>query len=437
MRNILKRSALGAAVPHEKGTAACETQKLPLPGRLVLPMAQHIGAPAAVAVEKGDRVLVGSLVGRAEGSVSANIHSGVSGEVSEIGEIMMPNGTVVPAVTIIPDGEQQTDPSVRPPEVNDYKSFVEAVRASGLVGLGGAGFPTAVKLSPKNPDEVKILIVNGAECEPFLTADTREMLECTADIIAGVKAVKKHMNLERVIIAVERNKPEAIAAMRAAIDDAAISLKVLPSRYPQGAEKILIEKCTGREVPQGGLPGDVGVLVMNVASAGFLGRYLETGMPLVTRRLTVDGDAVEHPKNVEAVVGTPVEEVLAFCGLRERPAKVMAGGPMMGTCLVSTDFPIIKQNNGILAFTEASAHLPEPKPCIRCGRCINGCPMGLSPVEIASAFSAENIDALAELKTDLCMECGTCTYVCPAKRPVTQTVRLAKDLLRKGGKKNG
>ena len=305
---------------------------MPLPSKIVLSMGQHIGAPASPAVAKGDQVYVGTIVGKSGGFVSSDIHSGVSGTVSEITTITAPNGATQTAVVIVPDGEQKVDPAIAPPEVTDYKSFVDAIRASGLVGLGGAGFPTAVKLSPKNLDEIDTLLINGAECEPYITSDNRCFLEDTHHVLGGIKAVMKYLNIPKCIIGIEGNKPEAIAKMKAAIDAPGIEVKQLPCRYPQGAEKVLIENCTGREVPFPGLPSDVGVIVMNVTSVAFVSKYLETGMPLTTKRLTVEGDIIKEAKNVEVIIGTPVQELLDFCGgLTDEPGKVLYGGPMMGT----------------------------------------------------------------------------------------------------------
>lgn len=436
MLKKLKRAALGAGVPHEKGTANLATVKMPVPSKVVLPMQQHIGAPCTPVVKKGDTVMVGTLVGKAEGFVSANIYSGVSGTVASVDTVHSSNGSSVAAVVITPDGQQTVDPAVKPPVVTDKASFIAAVQACGLVGLGGAGFPTAVKLSPKTP--VDTLVINGAECEPYLTADTREMLEDGQTILSGVKAVMKYLEIKNCVIGIERNKPECVSAMNQLFSgEQSVSVKVLPSRYPQGAEKVLIENTTGREVPQGGLPSDAGVIVMNVTTVSTIGKFLATGMPLVTKRLTVDGDAIKEPKNVEAIIGTPVRELLDFCGLKEgvTVAKLIMGGPMMGVALPSADEPILKQNNGILAFSEKMATLPAAGPCIRCGRCIEACPMGLAPVQIAGAFSKKNAEELNKLCVDLCMLCGTCSFVCPAKRPVTQTMSLAKDFAKKEAKK--
>ena len=436
MGKFLKRSAQGAGVPHEKRTSNLETVVMPLPSKIVVSMSQHIGAPAAPAVAKGDQVYVGTVIGKAGGFVSADIHSGVSGKVDGITTITAPNGAPQTCVVIIPDGEQKVDPAVKAPEVTDLKSFQDAVRASGLVGLGGAGFPAAVKLAPKNMDEIDTLVINAAECEPYITSDNRCMLEDTHFIMSGIKAVMKYLEIPKCVIGIEGNKPEAIAKMKDAIDAPGIEVKTLPCRYPQGAEKVLIENCTGREVPFPGLPSDVGVIVMNVTSIAFVGKYLETGMPLVTKRLTVDGDIVKEPKNVEVVIGTPVEELLAFCGgLTEEPGKVLYGGPMMGNCLADLSQPILKNNNAILAFSKKMATLPKPTNCIHCGRCTNACPLGLSAKEIVEAYGTGNVELLIELNADLCMSCGTCSFVCPAKRPLAPSIALAKIMMKNGGKK--
>lgn len=436
MSKFLKRSAQGAGVPHEKRTSDLETVVMPLPSKIVLSMSQHIGAPASPAVSKGDQVYVGTVVGKAGGFVSSDIHSGVSGIVDGITTITAPNGAVQTAVVIIPDGEQKMDPAIAPPKVSDLKSFQDAIRASGLVGLGGAGFPTSVKLSPKNLDEIDTLVINGAECEPYITSDNRCLLEDTHFILSGIKAVMTYLEIKNCIIGIEGNKAKAIAKIKDAIDVPEIQVKTLPCRYPQGAEKVLIENCTGREVPFPGLPSDVGVIVMNVTSVAFVGKYLETGIPLVTKRLTVDGDIVKDPKNVEVMIGTPVQELLDFCGgLTDEPGKVLYGGPMMGNCIADLSQPVLKNNNAVLAFSKKWARAPQVTNCIHCGRCTNACPLGLSAKEIVQAYQNGNVDLLQELNADLCMSCGTCSFVCPAKRPLAPSIALAKIMMKNGGKK--
>lgn len=432
----LKRAALGASVPHEKATATMETVKMPIPSKVVLPMQQHIGEPCTPVVKKGDTVLVGTLVGQANGAVSANIYSGVSGTVSAIESVRESNGAVVPAVVITPDGQQTVDEGVKAPVVTDKASFLAAVQACGLVGLGGAGFPTAVKLNPTAA--VDTLVINAAECEPYLTSDTREMLENGESILAGIRAVMKYLNIKTCVVGIENNKPECIAKMTQLLKaENGVSIKTLPSRYPQGAEKVLIEKTTGREVPQGGLPSDVGVVVLNITTVSTIGKFLATGMPLTTKRVTVAGDAVMNPQNVEVIIGTPASEVLAFCGLKKdvKVSKLISGGPMMGVALPDFDHPVVKQTNGLLVLSEKAASKPDMGPCIRCGRCIEACPLGLAPVQIAGAFTKKDTEALKKLSVDLCMMCGTCSYVCPAKRPVTQVMGLAKNFAKKEAQK--
>lgn len=429
----LKRSAEGASVPHEKVTAGMATVKMPAPAKVILPMSMHIGAPAAPVVKKGDTVMVGTLIGQAGGFVSANIYSSVSGTVSAVGPITMANGSSCNAITIDSDGEQTVDPACVAPEVTDKDSFIKAVQNCGLVGLGGAGFPTHVKLAAKGID---YLVINGAECEPFLTPDTREFLENSDTVISGIEAVMKWCEIPNCVIGIERNKPECIDLMSGLVAGMkGVTVKPLPMRYPQGAEKTLIENCTGREVPKigptgkPGLPADCGCIVMNVTSISTVGKFLKTGVPLTTKRLTVDGDAIAKPQNVEVPIGTLFTDIIEFCGgVKEGVTlgKVISGGPMMGMAVSTTDLPVLKQNNGLLLFSREAATLPEVQPCIRCGRCIEGCPMGLEPVNLAAAYTAKNMDELGKLNVDLCVACGSCSFVCPAKRPVTQNMTLAK-----------
>lgn len=432
MAKFFKRPALGADVPHQKGTAGSATVDMPVPSMLRIVMQQHIGAPAKPVVAKGDSVLVGTLIGRADGAFSANVHSSASGMVTGIEEVTMPDGNRRQCVVIETDGKQTWDPTLTPPKVTDQKSLIEAAAQSGLVGLGGAGFPTAVKLDARQ--KLDTLLINAAECEPYITSDTREMKENRENIKRGIEAVKKYLGIPTCIIVVEDNKKAAAGELMQTVG-AAATLRLVKTRYPQGAEKVLIERATGREVPRGKLPADVGVLVLNVSTVGSLGSYLADGRPLVTRRLTVDGDAVRHPGNVRVPLGTSFGEVLNFCGLGERPAKVLAGGPMMGLAMVSLESPVVKQNNAITAFTEQTARLPEPQPCIRCSRCNAGCPMGLMVTDILGALEHQDVDAMQKRQADLCIECGVCTFVCPAKRPLTQRMRLAKAALKEGGKK--
>lgn len=432
----------GADVPHHKNTAQMETVVMPCPSQVTIPMQQHVGAPCKPLVKKGDTVLVGQKIADSEAYVSAPIHASISGTVSGITKVMLPGGQFTEAVVIDSDGEMKPFPDLRPPEVNSPEELVKAVRESGLVGLGGAGFPAHVKLNVPKDKHLDTLIVNVAECEPYITADHREALENSWEVFSGVYALRDLLNLKRVIIAVENNKPDVIEALQKIADneqnDPEDIVRVLPlkSRYPQGAEKVLVQACTGRVIPMGKLPADVGCLVMNVTSVAFLAHYLKTGMPLVRKRVTIDGSAVEYPKNVIVPIGTKISEVISFCGgYKKPPRKILMGGPMMGLAVTTDELPILKQNNGILAFAEEDSLLPEPTQCIRCGRCVAGCPMHLSPTLLEKYAALKDTEQLGKLGIMCCMECGTCVYNCPAGRPLVQAIRMGKAMIRKAGKK--
>ena len=433
MSKLFSKSLNGVKVPHSKNTAEMETVKMPVPDKVVIPMKQHMGRECTPTVKLTDLVKVGQIIGDTDAFIGAPIHSSVSGKVTKIDEIIGTDGNPIKAVEITTDKLQEIDESVKVPEVTDLQSFAAAIRASGLVGLGGAGFPTHVKLMPKNLDEVTTLLVNGAECEPYITADNRAMLEDTDDIVEGIKLVKKYMNLSTVIIGIEDNKPQAIAKLQAAVADIeGASVKALKAQYPQGGEKVLIYECTGKIVPEGKLPSDVGCVVMNVSSIAFVAKYMRTGMPLITKRLTVDGDAIAEPKNVEVAIGTSFSDVIDFCGgFKTEPKKIIMGGPMMGFAVPTINYPVLKNNNAILAFSAAkTAEAEKPEtPCIRCARCMNACPFSLMPAAIEKAYKAGNVDALKALKVNLCMECGCCAYVCPAKRNLVSVNRLAKKMI--------
>lgn len=433
MSKLFSKSLNGVKVPHSKNTAEMETVKMPVPDKVVIPMKQHMGRECTPTVKLTDLVKVGQIIGDTDAFIGAPIHSSVSGKVTKIDEIIGTDGNPIKAVEITTDKLQEIDESVKVPEVTDLQSFAAAIRASGLVGLGGAGFPTHVKLMPKNLDEVTTLLVNGAECEPYITADNRVMLEDTDDIVEGIKLVKKYMNLSTVIIGIEDNKPQAIAKLQAAVADIeGASVKALKAQYPQGGEKVLIYECTGKIVPEGKLPSDVGCVVMNVSSIAFVAKYMRTGMPLITKRLTVDGDAIAEPKNVEVAIGTSFSDVIDFCGgFKTEPKKIIMGGPMMGFAVPTINYPVLKNNNAILAFSAAkTAEAEKPEtPCIRCARCVNACPFSLMPAAIEKAYKAGNVDALKALKVNLCMECGCCAYVCPAKRNLVSVNRLAKKMI--------
>lgn len=437
----VKKVRGGVKVAHHKNTAELEVVRIPTPSKVVIPMQQHIGAPCEPVVKVGDEVAVGQLIGDSDKFVSAPIHASVSGTVTAIGDIKMPNGSVSKSVTIESDGEMRLWEGIKPPKVETREDLIKAVRDSGLVGLGGAGFPTHVKLNFPPDKNIDTLVVNAAECEPYITVDYRECMENSWDILSGVYALKELLGFKQVIIAAEDNKPEAfkvlgkIADHDADIDDS-VKLMVLESKYPQGAEKMMVQSATGRRVPPGKLPADVGCVVMNVASVAFISRYLKTGKPLVSRSLTVDGSAIAEPKNVRVPVGTDIGEIIDFCGgFKGEPCKILTGGPMMGLAIVGTDLPVLKQNNAILAFTADDAVLKPETDCIRCGRCVAACPMSLMPTNIVKAAKIKDVDALKRAGVTVCMECGSCAFACPAGKPLVQHMRLAKTILREEGNK--
>ena len=405
---------------------------MPAPATVRIPMAHHIGAPARIAVKPGDEVFVGTVVGEAAGYVSAPVHSSVSGKVVKIEEYLAPTGKKMPAVVILSDGKMTPDPAIKPPSVESHADLVRAVRESGLVGLGGAGFPTAVKIDGAGGGKVDTVVINAAECEPYITSDTRTMLDEAEEVLFGVRLLQKFIEPKSVIIGIEKNKPEAISRMREVFaQEAGVSIKVLPSKYPQGGEKILIYNTTGRIVPEGGLPSDVGVLVMNVTTVAFLAKYLKTGMPLVEKCLTVDGSAVKNPMNVIAPIGTSIADLVEFTGgFSDDVGKVFYGGPMMGIALYDLSLPILKNNNAITALTRRDAEPPRSVACIHCGRCVENCPLGLNPTAFAKAMRVsdepERAKRLLDAKINLCMECGCCSFVCPSKRPLVETNRMAK-----------
>ena len=417
----------GIKLKHRKNTENSSTVIFPVPAKVRIPMSMTMGAPCQPLVKVGDEVKVGQKIGDSDAPFSAPVHSGVSGKVTAILDYRNALGVVSKMVEIESDGLQTVSDDVKPPVITDKDSFIKAVRESGACGLGGAGFPTHIKLNPKN--KIDTLIVNAAECEPYITADYREMMENPQDIIDGIKMLKLQLDIKCAKLAIEANKPEAIKNFtEMAQNDDTIDIITLPSAYPQGAEKVIIYNSTGRIVNEGSLPADAGVIVINVSTIAFLYRYMQTGMPLVTRRLTIDGNAVGEPKNVSAVIGTSFRELLDFCKTDiESIKKLIAGGPMMGMSVPDIDMPVVKTSNALLAFN----HYDERKTsnCIRCGRCVRVCPLGLMPADIDRAYKIRSVEELKQLKVMLCMNCGSCTYVCPANRKLAETNQLAKTLI--------
>lgn len=425
-----KKFLNGAHVPHHKNTNDSQTLPLPVPERVTILMLQHMGAVCEPLVKKGDSVFVGQKIGESSEKMSVPVHASCSGTVQDIISYTTPQGISCPAVVIDTDKLQTMDPSIHKPEVQSKEEFIAALRESGLVGLGGAGFPTFMKLNYPHPEKIQQLVINAAECEPYITADYRECLENTENIVRGIQAIRKYFPVE-VFIGVESNKPKAIEVLDQATRTLdRVTVVELKSLYPQGAEKSIVYAATGKVIPQGSLPADCGVLVMNISSVGFIGKYLEDGIPLINKRLTVDGDCVTHPANLLVPIGTSIQDVLDYCQVPQDYAKVLMGGPMMGIAVSDTALPVVKNNNALTVFSEKGAKLLPETACIRCGRCISICPLHLMPAKLEKAYDNRNTELLQELCVDLCINCGCCSYICPARRHLAQKNQLAKSLLK-------
>jgi len=428
---VFKRK--GLKVSHNKNTSGRKAVRMERCQSVTLPMKQHIGEACVPCVEPGERVLAGQLVGRAEAPLCVPVHASISGTVRAVEPFRLPQGEETQAVVIESDGRMERIPT-QAPQVESREEFIRAVRDSGLVGLGGAGFPAGVKLESA-AGRADILLVNAAECEPYATADHREALDCAGDLLAGMRHICRWLEIKEAVIGIEGNKGDAIALLRELCarrtsPELKLRVGVLPSRYPQGAEKVFIHSLTGRVVPLGKLPPDVGVLTMNIASVAFVGRYMHTGMPLISRTVTVDGGAVPQPMNVRAPIGVSLRELCEFCGMGDiAPAKIILGGPMMGCASPGLDAIIDKRGNCVLLFNEGQAKIRPETACIRCGCCVMACPMGLQPLKLERAYLRGDAQALGALDAQGCMECGCCGYVCPAGRELAQRIRLGKLLL--------
>lgn len=423
-------------IPHNKKTTESSPVKMTPPTEVLLPMSQHIGAPATPIVKVGDEVKVGQLIAKPEGYVSAAIHAPVSGKVTKIEDYQLYNGKTVPAIRIESDGLMTVSDEIAPPKVEDGESFIEAIKASGLVGLGGAGFPTAVKLGGAQKGAIDTVVVNVAECEPYITCDTITVMEQQDAICEGIDLLEKYIpSIQKVVFGIEENKPQCIAKVKEYFKgNGKVSVVTLPSLYPQGAEKVLIYNTTKKVVPEGKLPADIGVLVINVTTLTVLANYIKTGMPLVEKCITVDGSAISNPKNIIVPIGTTIRDVLAFMDVDlENVGKVLFGGPMMGVAAQSLEQPVEKRTNALTVLSLQDCVENEATACIHCGRCVYACPMNLNPTIFSKALNMpkeEKMAVLEENRINLCMECGCCSYVCPAGRPLVANNRLAKAELR-------
>ncbi len=416
-------------LPHFNNAAEIASTEIRLPEKVIISMSQHGGVPCTPLVNVGDTVKTGQLIGISDAVISAPVHSSVTGKVTEITEIINVFGKRNKAVVIETDLRQTLHEDIKPPVIDTREDFIKAIRDSGSVGLGGAGFPTYVKLNCPEDSGVDTLVVNGAECEPYITSDYRAFMEDGEKIAAGIRIILEKLGLKRAAIGIEADKPQAIKKMRSLTEkDDNISVVSLKSLYPQGAEKVLIYNTTGRIVEAGKLPMAAGCIVINCSTVAFIYDYIKTGIPLIKRRITVDGPIVNKPANLIVPVGIRIKDILEAANVRKQPDRVLMGGPMMGTCIYDENTPVSKTNNAVLLFADTKPSATTA--CIRCGRCVNACSMGLMPTELEHAYDAKDAELLEKLNINLCMNCGACTFVCPAKRNISEKNQLAKLFVR-------
>jgi electron transport complex protein RnfC len=427
----------GVHPPERKElTANVPIRRMAFPEEVVLPVRQHAGKPAKVAVKRGDRVERGDLLAAADGFISSPVHASASGRITAIEQWPHPDGTTALAIRIAV--ERYSPQVTRPRVIPDWhdlttQQIVQAVQDAGVVGLGGAAFPTHVKLAPPKDAKVEVVLVNGAECEPYLTTDHRSMVEFPERVHLGVRVMLKALGVSRAVIGVEKNKPDAIERLRAtAPADLDVTILPLTVKYPQGAEKMLIHAVLGREVPSGKLPVSIGAVVQNVGSAAMIGEVFETGLPLIERIVTVTGHGLRKPSNLIVPVGTKLGDLLEYCGgLTEDAAEMLFGGPMMGLPVADLKTPILKGTTGVVVLTRAEIRAQKSYPCIHCGYCLEACPIFLDPQYLGSLARAGRYEDMKAHHLADCMLCGSCSYVCPSNIPLSQLFQAGKVALRK------
>ncbi len=422
---------------EHKDTAHIPVERMPFVRYYILPLGQHIGAPSKALVQVGAKVQRGQLLAKASSFVSANLHSPVTGTVVSIDRERHPNGQLVPSIKI--EADPYSTQEFVPKEKIDWRQltpaeFVEHIQSAGIVGMGGAAFPTHVKYAIPDGKYADTLVINGCECEPYLTCDHRLMVERPEAILQGIEIIMEVLKLKRAAIGVENNKPDAIEQLRKHLKerntDKDISVVPLQVKYPQGAEKMLINAVYGKEVPAGKLPVDIGMIVNNVGTMAAIADYFETGKPLIERFVSITGNGVSKPSNLIVPIGTPVRDVLEHCGLSEKTTHLVMGGPMMGSALSSLDVPVLKGTSGLLAFVEETIENRVQYPCIRCGRCLDACANFLNPSRLARLAQFERYEGMEDYYIWDCMECGACSYVCPSNIPIVQLIRVGKSALR-------
>ena len=426
---------IGGVHPHDNKiySAHQPITDCPLPAKAVIPLVQHIGAPAQPVVEKGQKVKVGELIAKAGGFVSANVHAPFSGTITKIDATTDAWGLRMPAIFMDVEGDEWLETIDRTNAIKrdcplEPKEIIDKVAAAGIVGLGGACFPTQVKLLPPPGKKAEVLIANGVECEPYLTCDHQLMLEHGEEIIIGIKILMKALGINRAIIGIEKNKPDAIDQMRKlASKELGIEVKPLKLKYPQGGEKQLIDACIGRQVPSGALPIEVGAVVDNVATIYAVYEAVQKNKPLISRVMTVTGKSLSKPGNYSVRFGTPLSDVAALAGgVPEDTGKIIGGGPMMGRAMNNIDMPANKRVSGLLFLPENESHRTEPENCIRCAKCVSACPMGLEPYLLAKQAEKQMWDDMEKHSIMDCIECGCCMFTCPSHRPLLDYVRMGK-----------
>lgn len=414
-------------------TSNLATEKMEISKMLYIPMQQHIGAPLDPIVKVGERVLKGQKIGDSKAFMSTTIHSPVSGVVKKIEQHVFPLMGKANTIVIENDGKDEWCEleKIKNWEKAPKEELLKIIREKGIVGIGGASFPTHIKLTPPKDCKIDTLLLNGAECEPYLNSDNRLMLEDPKAIIEGIKIIKKVLEIDSAIIGIEENKPEAIDSMRKASEGTGIKILPLHTKYPQGGEKQLIKAALDREVPSGKLPASVGVVVQNTGTAAAIYRGVVLGEPLIEKIVTVSGNAIKEPKNLKVVIGMPFSDLLEKCKVdREKIDKLVMGGPMMGMAQFTEDVPVIKGTGGLLALTKEETNYCKPQPCISCGKCVDVCPMKLVPFMYGRLAISEEWDSMKKYNLMDCIECGSCSYICPSNRPLTEAIKIGKAKLR-------